>query len=89
MCVFVCAHVLSSMPDDRNSETTIPDEICGPFNTTFPGQQQSREIRSKQICALDSTLSFVCKVRSPIKTSLKKQKRDLLVQITWKFNGYF
>lgn len=55
----VCSHVPNSVPDGRNSETTIPVEICGPFDIIFPCKQQLKEIRSKQTCILDSTLSFV------------------------------
>lgn len=59
MQVFGCAHVPCSMQGDRNSETMIPAEICGPFGTVFPGQLQSKEMRSKQINTLDRSLSFV------------------------------
>lgn len=56
---YVYVHVPNSMPEDRNSESTIPVEIHGPFDTVFSGQQQSKGIRSKQICTLDSTLSLL------------------------------
>lgn len=57
--VFVSTYVPISMPDDRNSETTIPVEIRGPLDTIFPCQQRPKEIRSKQRCTCDSTLQFI------------------------------
>lgn len=56
---YAYVHVPNSMPEDRNSESTIPVEIHGPFDTVFSSQQQCNGIRSKQICTLDSTLSLL------------------------------
>lgn len=56
---YAYVHVPSSMPEDRKSESTILVEIHGPFDTVFSGQRQSKGIRSKQICTLDSTLSLL------------------------------